>query len=286
VCTAFIGAVALALGLYLGVFNEQDIEAVTGIDVPSLPPAFYNDPYEGVNTTAKWASDGLTGLSLEIYNACSDDWDSAFAEAVTDWDSGTPDALTLTTKKVDRDLTCEFIEGLIVVCNDDYGDTGWRGINEYLTQNDIIGMSVAKMNEYYLANAPTDERLYTMCHEIGHGFGLAHTDEIFGNAPLGNCLDYTNRFDDNLRPGQVNYDLLAEKYGQVSKRTRRVEGTTPAVHRVPSSVLEKYRASRDSLIQNQEVHDGWSLVHTSKDGAKYKIDLGDGFSATVSMLLA
>jgi hypothetical protein len=279
--------VGLALGLYLGLFNEQDIESVTGIDVPSLPPAFYNDPFEGVpsNSTAKWASDGTNGLSLEIYNACSDDWDSAFAEAVTDWDSGTPDALTLTTQKVDRDMACEPIDGLIKVCNDDYGDTGWRGINEYLTQNDIIITSVAKMNEYYLANAPEDERLYTMCHEIGHGFGLAHTDEIFGNTPLGNCLDYTNRFEDNLRPGEVNYEILAEKYGQVSKRTRRVEGS-PVIHRIPDSVLTQYRANRDLLLANPDTHHGWNLVHTSKAGAEYVIDLGDGYSARVSMFLS
>jgi hypothetical protein len=80
----------------------------------------------------------------------------------------------------------------------------------------IIQSSVAKMNEYYLNNADYNERLYTMCHEIGHGFGLPHTDENFNNADLGNCLDYTNRPINNLRPGEYNCNRLRTMYGTVN----------------------------------------------------------------------
>jgi hypothetical protein len=230
----------------------------------------------------------MNGLSLQIVNACSDEWDSFFAEAVKDWDSGNdygaPDALTLTTQKVDRDTTCESVEGLMKVCNNDYGETGWVGINEYVTVNNFIIKSVAKMNEHYLSAAPAEERQYVMCHEIGHGFGLPHTDEDFGNTPLGNCLDYTNRFEDNLRPGAVNYQILADKYGEVSRRLRRVKDAT--VHHVPDSVLTKYLARRDSLVANQEVHGEWKVVHSSKFGVEYEIDLGGGYAGRVSMLLA
>jgi hypothetical protein len=31
-----------------------------------------------------------------------------------------------------------------------------------------------------------------MCQEIAHDFGLDHQDEIFENANLGSCMDYTN----------------------------------------------------------------------------------------------
>merc|ERR1719356_1188573 len=71
------------------------------------------------------------------------------------------------------------------------------------------------MNEYYLLNADYDERLYTMCHELGHGYGLPHTDENFNNKDQGNCLDYTNKPSNNLRPGVANCNRLLSMYGSV-----------------------------------------------------------------------
>ena len=59
------------------------------------------------------------------------------------------------------------------VCNGNFGDTGWLGINEieleYGSRSSVgyIVSSVAKMNEYYLNKAGYEKRLYTMCHEIG-----------------------------------------------------------------------------------------------------------------------
>ena len=91
------------------------------------------------------------------------------------------------------------------------------GINEVLKSvpQGIIQSSVAKMNEHYLLNADYDERLYTMCHELGHGYGLPHTDENFNNKDQGNCLDYTNTPANNLRPGVANCNRLLEVYGAV-----------------------------------------------------------------------
>ena len=48
--------------------------------------------------------------------------------------------------------------------------------------------------------------------EIGHGFGLPHTDENPRNRDLGNCLDYTNTPENNLRPGEVNFARLRQIY--------------------------------------------------------------------------
>ena len=44
-----------------------------------------------------------------------------------------------------------------------------------------------------------------MCQEIAHDFGLGHQDEIFNNANLGSCMDYTDDPDGGLG-GAVNND--------------------------------------------------------------------------------
>lgn len=174
---AIIAALALALGLYFGYFDQEDIDNLsnaTGIDLPSIPPFFFNDPFEGVppESTAKWnnGNGGEGGLALTIKDYTSSDWESEFAQAILDWDNegGTPDSLTLTTENFDYDSTCEFQDGVMIVCNEDYGETGWKGLNEYMVDaSNIIVNSRAKMNEYYLNGATAEERLYVMCHEIG-----------------------------------------------------------------------------------------------------------------------
>jgi hypothetical protein len=95
-----------------------------------------------------------------------------FDEAVNDWNNGDPDVLTLTSSVAGYDPDCKPIEGVMKVCNNDYGDTGWYGINEISAFGKIIVTSVAKMNDFYFpaeASEMPDRRLYTMCHEIGHG---------------------------------------------------------------------------------------------------------------------
>ena len=95
-----------------------------------------------------------------------------FNEAVNDWDSGSPDLLTLTSSVAGYDPGCSAIDGAMKVCNNDYGDTGWYGVNEILAIDLMIVSSVAKMNDYYFPADGTEmpeRRQYTMCHEIGHG---------------------------------------------------------------------------------------------------------------------
>lgn len=188
----------------------------------SFGDLFDQDPKLGNNETLNWKDSFVQpnngGLHLTLQNALDDTWQDEFDAAVLDWQES--DALELSTARVAVDNTCERVDGVMVVCNANFGATGWVGINENSIMGGVIVSSVSKMNEYYLNNANFDHRRYTMCHELGHGFGLPHTDENPYNANLGNCLDYTDNPDENLEPGDVNMAKLRIMYK--TRRLRRV----------------------------------------------------------------
>ncbi|KAL7486132.1 hypothetical protein ACHAW6_011733 [Cyclotella cf. meneghiniana] len=197
-------------------------DGLDGIDFGKL---FNNDPKEGDTNLYTWKSEyiqpGNGGLHLTLLNALDDTWQDEFWDAVSDWQDSP--ALTLDAERVDVDYDCNRVSGVMVICNANFGDTGWVGINENEIKNGVIVSSVTKMNEYYLRNAEYAHRRYTMCHEVGHGFGLPHTDEDPYNENLGNCLDYTVDPGANLYPGNVNYEKLTGMY--LSRRKlRRLKG--------------------------------------------------------------
>jgi hypothetical protein len=76
-----------------------------------------------------------------------------------------------------------------------------------------IVASTAKLNEYYLNYEDDAQKLYTACHELGHGFGLPHWDENFFNKDLGNCMDYTQNPEQSYKPDESNFLYLAQLYG-------------------------------------------------------------------------
>jgi len=118
----------------------------------------------------RWQTKRSQGLSLEVVSSLEEKWYPFFNKAVSQWDEGDPDALALNPSFQDYNFDCDPINFKLRVCNGDYGDTRWRGINKILLQNGYIFASSARLNEYYFRGGTSDDqRQYTMCHEIGHG---------------------------------------------------------------------------------------------------------------------
>ena len=122
------------------------------------------------------------------------------------------------------------------------------------------------MNEHYLLNADYDERLYTMCHELGHGYGLPHTDENFNNKDLGNCLDYTNRPSNNLRPGLANCNRLLEMYGAVNVGGRNRK-TRTLRYRSDAEMYEDFES--DFEEEKDELSESESTTYYDDDSRYY-----------------
>ncbi|CAJ1960790.1 unnamed protein product [Cylindrotheca closterium] len=208
--------IASSIGLVIATGNAGALENFAKGVSPDFDITNLQDPFAGGQIVGVWSVPSKTGLEMEILNALDDSWQAVFTLAVTDWEFGSPDALSLTTTRVDHDPECTPVDGKIKVCNGDYGEQPWRGLATCILDRDRNYANCnAKMNDYYLGNGDLDLKQYTMCHEIGHGFGLPHTDEDFNNADLGNCLDYTENFSVNKSPDASNYDKLVEFYGTV-----------------------------------------------------------------------
>lgn len=147
-------------------FTQVLEDGLEGLDFGGM---FDSDPKLGDNTTYVWRSNLVEpsngGLHLTLRNALDDTWQQEFEDAISDWEKSP--ALTLDPQRVEVDHNCNRVDGVMVVCNANFGETGWVGINENEISGDVIMSSVAKMNEFYLRNANYDHRRYTMCHEVG-----------------------------------------------------------------------------------------------------------------------
>ena len=141
------------------------------------------DPFVGDNTTTAWnpdiimtvSSNNQMKLHLEILNALDDAWQEDFQLAVTDWQQS--DTIELIVTRVDADPSCTPVQGVIKVCNNNFGPTDWVGINDariFYESNSgnkgspgYIISSVAKMNDFYLNHTSQAGRQHAMCHELG-----------------------------------------------------------------------------------------------------------------------
>jgi hypothetical protein len=227
-------------------------------------------------------SNGGRGLRLTITNSLADDWDRFFDESVSDWNAAPSLSLSTNTAKFGDDR-CSHINDVMRVCNGEYGrNVGWQGLNEVLFYEDttlgkkIIVSSVAIMNDSYLRRKSDAQKLYVMCHELGHGFGLPHRDERTWNRDLGSCLDYTRNYGVNMRPDtDVDFQNLTNLYGTIGgarnlRQNKELGYTLPNIHEIAETNRWDYRQGR--------------LLHQSRRRETYENDLGNGVKVVTTFL--
>jgi len=246
-----------------------------GVVIPDI--LFGGGDWEGTdeksNDFSRWENDDI-GLTLTIQNALTSDWEEYLDVAISDWDAAPALNLVLTKRNAGPDPTCTPVEKIMKVCNNNYGLTGWIGLNEvYFNRRGFITQSVAKMNESYLRSAPAAEKQYVICHEIGHGFGLPHRDENPQNADLGTCLDYSRRPQNNQHPDETDYDNLARLYAEFPNEDDVVEDK------------KNDKGKRRRIAQKDHPIHG-RLMQTTQRGAIYERENGDEEKIITSILWA
>ena len=158
--------------------NEDEKDMSTNNNQQQAKPIYMHD---------KWSLNEGSKVSLEVVNNLQRNsvWNGYLETAFRNWDVGTPDTMKLALSNINDDTDCEASPFKIKVCNGNYGDLPWKGVNYIFIQQDgTILASTMRLNDYYLGGMDSDEKLYTCCHEIGHGLGLRHSDEDFTNRDL------------------------------------------------------------------------------------------------------
>lgn len=113
---------------------------------------------------------------------------------------------------------CRAAAGRIEVCNARYGRTGWLGIASISISGGHITSGITKLNDTYFDTASYNKpewRMLVTCQEIGHDYGLGHTDETFDNPNDGTCMDYTNAPAGGGSYGPSNEYLNAHDFEQL-----------------------------------------------------------------------
>lgn len=170
--------------------------------------------------TYHWAKPGSV-LNLSVGDNVGSAWDLHLDVAVADWNAST----VLNLSEVAGGTSprrCRPTAGRIEVCNAPYGANGWLGVAQIWTSGSHITQAITKLNDTYFTDAygynSPEWRQFVTCQELGHDFGLDHTDETFGNPNDGTCMDYTSDPDgppSNLHPNAHDYEMLEAIYGHV-----------------------------------------------------------------------
>lgn len=176
--------------------------------------------------TYHWTSASVSETSpLLVGDNVSAKWDAYLDQAIADWNPSTVIELAKTTGGT-RPKNCRPTAERIEACSERYGYTGWLGVAQIWVSGGHITQATTKVNDTYFNtqtyNTPA-WRAMVMCQEIAHDFGLDHQDEVFDNANLGSCMDYTNDPDggaggasntdpSNEHPNAHDFDQLVAIY--------------------------------------------------------------------------
>lgn len=227
-------------------------------------------------------------FTLKLGDNLSSGWDPYLATTSFDWSQSSVSATTIvpgaTTAK-----RCRATSGRVEVCNNKYGSNGWLGLAQIWINGSHITQGVTKVNDTYFNttkyNTPAWKNL-VMCQEVGHTLGLDHQDEVFNNANLGTCMDYTDDPSgllktqlNNEHPNTHDYDELAIIYSHFDNYTSIQSGTT----KLPRGLT----IAKGVLASAFEIKSEWGKeLRNNGKVALFERDFGGGQKLITFIILA
>ena len=197
-------------------------------------------------------------FTLKLGDNLAGSWKPYLGTTSYDWTLSS--VLNTTVQASTKGADCAPTSGRVEVCNADYGATGWLGVAQIWAYADShIAQGTAKQNDYYFSQPKYNTSAWknlVMCQEVGHTFGLGHQDEVFDNANLGSCMDYTSDPDGTLKnqlnnehPNQHDYDQLDKKIYRHRDSRNTYDTTTVALPADVANARLNTRAEWGRLVK-------------------------------------
>lgn len=157
----------------------------------------------------------------------------------------------------------------IYVFNANSGNTGWAGLATITRYSGCtILRATAQVNTYYYSSSSTAAR-GIHCQEVGHGFGLDHTND-------GGCMGagYWYSVSNAYRPVSYNVNFIASLYANKDlKHNGEHHGESPLLHanwyHTPRSIAEATRLASDVVVATVDsVTEGDPILSVHPDGVQ------------------
>lgn len=145
----FIGVMVTAAAVAVSILLTGESNPFALMEPSGTPP--------GLAAAFRW--DAMAGLSLVVEFAMDEVYRPFFIKAIQNWD--VTDSVSLTPTQVETDRECKVSMGRLRMCNDDYGETSWRGLTvTVLDGRDHIVYATAKINDRHMDSDA--QRTYTV----------------------------------------------------------------------------------------------------------------------------
>lgn len=159
-----------------------------------------------------WARSGAE-VNVPVVDNTNSTWQGHVTTAMSDWNQST--VIQSPLSRANNGSACDFTQGTIQVCNDDYGSVGWLGIASITLAGGHISAGTTKLNDFYFNQPQYNNyswRQLVTCQEIGHDYGLGHQNENFNTDVTTSCMEYTSLPQGNEGPDAHDYEMLLDIY--------------------------------------------------------------------------